>query len=188
MDDRGDTLEVELVVGPGQPFEDVKEGLVIHGIKVGKGIKLFLDRPRGWILDSKETISGIIASDNLCPSYRLDLLKLSPLALTFERDFGVLASVVRLVSLGQEFTPSVKTVLTASERIYLALLATGLTNKQIAVRRGVEIRTVKNAIYRIYTKLGLDNRVQAAYYYYGYWHLLSGWDIPEQVAKTLAGT
>ena len=188
MDDRGDTLEVELVVGSRQPYEDVKEGLVSQGIKIGNGIKVVLDRPRGWILESEEPINGIIASDNLCPSYRLELLNFHPLALTFERDFKVLANVVRLVSSGQRFTPSVKTVLTSSERTYLRLLAVGLTNKQIAVRKGVEIRTVKNAIYRIYTKLGLDNRVQAAYYYYGYWHLLSGWDIPEQVAQTLTGT
>jgi len=188
MDDRVDALEVELVVGSSQPFEDVKEGLVNQGIKIGNGIKVVLDRPRGWILESKEPVSGIIASDNLCPSYRLELLNLQPLALTFERDFKVLANVVRLVSLGQEFTPSVKTVLIPSERVYLSLLAIGLTNKQIAVRRGVEIRTVKNAIYRIYMKLGFDTRVQAAYYYYGYWHLLSDWDIPEQVAQTLTGT
>ena len=182
------TLEVELVVGSSHPFEDVKEGLVDQGISIGTGIKVFLDRPRGWILESKDPVSGIIASDNLCPSYRLELLNLNPAALTFERDFDVLASVVRLVHLGQTITPSVKSVLTSSECTYLRLLAIGLSNKQIAVRRGVEIRTVKNAIYRVYTKLGLHTRVQAAYYYFGYWHLLSDWEIPEQVSQTFAGT
>lgn len=52
--------------------------------------------------------------------------------------------------------------LTPAERDVLAMVEEGLTNSQIADRRGVSANTVSNQISRILLRLGLDNRLQAA--------------------------
>ena len=52
--------------------------------------------------------------------------------------------------------------LTRQERNILALLATGLTNKQIAAEMFLVEKTVRNHVTRILTKLGVQRRTQAA--------------------------
>lgn len=52
--------------------------------------------------------------------------------------------------------------LTPREREVLALLATGLANKQIARRLGITDRTVKAHLTRIFHQLGVTDRTQAA--------------------------
>lgn len=47
---------------------------------------------------------------------------------------------------------------TARERELMALVSQGLTDKQIAERLTVSVRTVNNHLYRIYRKLGIANR------------------------------
>ena len=54
------------------------------------------------------------------------------------------------------------TLLTDRERQLLALLGHGLTNRAIATRLGLTEKTVKNYVTRIFAKLGLANRTQAA--------------------------
>jgi DNA-binding CsgD family transcriptional regulator len=53
-------------------------------------------------------------------------------------------------------------VLSAREREVLALVAEGLTNRQIADRLVISPVTARNHVSRILTKLGLENRTQAA--------------------------
>jgi len=52
--------------------------------------------------------------------------------------------------------------LTPKEREILDLIVVGRSNDQIATEQGVSPHTVKAHIYRIYKKLGVKNRVQAA--------------------------
>lgn len=52
--------------------------------------------------------------------------------------------------------------LTEQERILLALLGEGLTNRQIAGRMFLAEKTVKNYVSRLLTKLGVERRTQAA--------------------------
>ncbi|WP_324188082.1 response regulator transcription factor [Nocardia higoensis] len=52
--------------------------------------------------------------------------------------------------------------LTGQERVLLALLGEGLTNRQIADRMFLAEKTVKNYVSRLLTKLGVERRAQAA--------------------------
>jgi two-component system response regulator DevR len=52
--------------------------------------------------------------------------------------------------------------LTAQERKILALIAEGLTNRQIGERSSLAEKTVKNYVSSILSKLGLERRTQAA--------------------------
>jgi DNA-binding CsgD family transcriptional regulator len=56
--------------------------------------------------------------------------------------------------------------LTGRERETLALLATGVTNGEIATALGIAEPTVKRHLANIYQKLGCTNRVQASNVYY----------------------
>lgn len=52
--------------------------------------------------------------------------------------------------------------LSTREREVLALLALGYTNRQIATELYLSVDTVKSHMRRLYTKLGVTNRTQAA--------------------------
>jgi DNA-binding NarL/FixJ family response regulator len=58
--------------------------------------------------------------------------------------------------------PPVLDRLTAREREILAHLAAGATNEQIARRLAVSVKTVRNSVSIVLTKLGVADRVQAA--------------------------
>lgn len=64
--------------------------------------------------------------------------------------------------------------LTEREREVLALLAQGLTNRQIAEQMVVSESTVKTHVSNVLDKLGLEDRTRAAI-----WALKHGWDSPE---------
>ena len=53
-------------------------------------------------------------------------------------------------------------MLSEREREVLALVARGLTNRQIAEQLFISPVTARNHVSRILTKLGLENRTQAA--------------------------
>ncbi|MGH2685791.1 MAG: response regulator, partial [Actinomycetota bacterium] len=54
--------------------------------------------------------------------------------------------------------------LTSQERLVLALLAEGLTNRQIADRTRLAEKTVRNYVSKVLAKLGLRHRTEAALY------------------------
>jgi DNA-binding NarL/FixJ family response regulator len=58
--------------------------------------------------------------------------------------------------------PPAPDVLTPRERAVLRLLATGLSNRAIARQLALSESSVKSTVNRILTRLGLENRVQAA--------------------------
>jgi DNA-binding NarL/FixJ family response regulator len=53
-------------------------------------------------------------------------------------------------------------LLTGRERQLLQLLGEGLSNREIAERLGLEVKTVKNYVSMLLAKLQLTNRTQAA--------------------------
>ena len=55
--------------------------------------------------------------------------------------------------------------LTARELEVAALVAEGLTNKEVAVRLRLSVRTAENHVLNVMNKLGLDNRAQVAAWY-----------------------
>jgi len=54
-------------------------------------------------------------------------------------------------------------LLTAREREVVALITHGMSNRQIASRLSISARTVETHISRIYRKLNVQSRGQAAY-------------------------
>ena len=58
-------------------------------------------------------------------------------------------------------TKTAPVTLTTAERFVLNRLASGHTNAQIGRHLGRSEKTVRNQLTRIYTKLGVANRVQA---------------------------
>jgi two-component system nitrate/nitrite response regulator NarL len=52
--------------------------------------------------------------------------------------------------------------LTSREREVLTLVATGLSNKQVALQLNLHERTVKHHLTRIFVKLNVSNRMEAA--------------------------
>lgn len=62
--------------------------------------------------------------------------------------------------------PNKKKLLTSREKEIIALLATGLLDKEMADCLGLSINTVKNHLKNIYHKLEFDNRLEAVIWYY----------------------
>lgn len=55
-----------------------------------------------------------------------------------------------------------KTALTRRERDVLVLIVKGLTNKQIARELGLSLHTIKRHAVRVYDRLGVNSRIEAA--------------------------
>lgn len=159
----------------------------MHGIQVSSAATwcLLVDIPLGSAFDIElaETSQSVIATENPCPEYRLDLLDRQPAALVGILPIDELAATIKVVWQGKEFHPKVRTSLTQAERETLRLLAQENSNREIAELRGTCVGTVKNTLSTIYLKLGLKSRTQAVHYYYGRWHRLEDWYPPKHVEE-----
>lgn len=63
--------------------------------------------------------------------------------------------------LGQERTGALQSTLTQRERVLLALIAEGATNREIAEHLALSEQTVKNNLSVLYQKIGVKNRAEA---------------------------
>ena len=75
---------------------------------------------------------------------------------------GYLLHSVRINDAGPPACPSPGPELSRREREVLTLVTDGCDNAEIAGRLYVSVSTVKNHVSRLFEKLGVDNRVQAA--------------------------
>ena len=136
---------------------------------------LVLDVPRGYGFRALETMNRrglrvIVVSWSSCPEYLEDLWDLGPdLLLSGRYLYQNLPEVIGRVSGTERYrlTPGSPTALTPVERTVLRHLAQGWGNKRIAQELKVQERTVMNTLTRVYEKLSVENRAQAALYYWG---------------------
>ena len=146
---------------------------------------LLVDEPLGWASLEHPTIQmtqSVIATNNVCPTYQLDLLERLPAAFVLNTEVEEIVQALNAVWAGETVRPKVATPLTPVERLTVRLVAKGCTNKKIAQRRRVSEGTVKNTLTSTYKKLNLESRVQLAHYYFSSWHLLEDWSPPPHVA------
>ncbi len=142
---------------------------------------IVLDRPWGYAaatLANYKLHNVLIASDNPCPEYQLDLLAAEPVALVTHVTGDAIVRTLYCLEKANYHHPTFDTTLTSAERKILRLVAKGLSNKQIAKMLDINNGTVHNHLRRVYNKLGLKSRVQAALYYLGNWHVLENWQAP----------
>ncbi len=112
----------------------------------------------------------IVATHNPCPDYWEDLWDLQPAGLLVADQIGAgLIEVLSQVARGGRHrrVPPTRSSLTVSERALLHRVACGWDNQRIARDLHVEDKTVRNSLTRVYGKVGVSNRVQAALYYWG---------------------
>jgi two-component system response regulator DevR len=80
-------------------------------------------------------------------------------------DAAVTARLLRIVRGDGTPGPGTGELLTPQDRRLLALLAAGLTNREIGVELGLAEKTIKNQLTALFEKLGIGRRSQAAAYY-----------------------
>ena len=141
-------------------------------------LECVVDAPIGFALKLLPSLRGehaVVWTENPCGEYWEDLWAYGPRVLVVG-GFGVtqLELALKRAASGEHYreSPSYQSPLTRAERSLLRLGALGWENKHIAQRLRLRERTVQNGLTRVYAKLGLANRTEAALYYWGLWHLL----------------
>lgn len=81
-------------------------------------------------------------------------------------ELGATPDVALVVSLSRLAAPSLPGGLTAREVEVLALVAKGLTNRDVALQLVISEKTVASRVSHIFTKLGLTSRAAATAYAY----------------------
>lgn len=169
------SISVRVYCGVPMLRDDLSDALERDGIRVSNLATLgcVLDAPYGFALKQLQLLGGdrlVVTTENPCPEYWEDLWMLGPCVLLVgERNLESLELALVRAASGEHYreTPSRGSCLTPAERALLRLSATGLGNKHIANRLRLQERTVQNGLTRVYAKLGLKNRTQAALYYWG---------------------
>jgi DNA-binding NarL/FixJ family response regulator len=139
------------------------------------------DEPWGYALEALKAQSDelhVVLTGNPCPEYLEDLWGLHPALLIATHDtLKTFLEAIPLIQNGQRLklipNPTYQSPLTQAERLTLRYCALGLSDKEIAQRRGVTAHAVSNSLNLIYQKLGLKGRTQAALYYWGMRDVLS---------------
>ncbi len=112
----------------------------------------------------------IVVTHNPCPDYFENLWDLRPGGLLAAEQIGAgLMEALAEVARGGRYRrmPPTRSSLTFAERALLHRVACGWNNHRIARDLHVEDKTVRNTLTRVYGKVGVSNRVQAALYYWG---------------------
>jgi DNA-binding NarL/FixJ family response regulator len=137
-------------------------------------VLLLVDLPCGFALRTLATAPPdrpcIVITGNPCPDYGDDLWDCGPAGLIANLAFDhVLLDALTRVSQGEGYRLSANGAsrLTATERAMLRGLARAWDNRRIARQLHLEEKTVRNALTRVYVKIGVANRVEAALYYWG---------------------
>lgn len=144
-------------------------------------IKLLIDLPQGIafrVLKRLETLGSverakqrwIVVTFNTCSEYWKDLWDAGPdILLVDPKNNGDFRAAIVRAAGGQKYqiVPERTTLLNSTERRILSFLARGYNNKDIAQYLNLQEKTIMNSLTRIYHKLGLSNRTEAALYYWG---------------------
>ena len=113
---------------------------------------------------------AIVVTHNPCPDYWEDLWDLQPAGLLIadQLEAGLMEVLDQVARGGRHRrVPPARSFLTLTERALLHRVACGWDNHRIARDLHVEDKTVRNSLTRVYGKVGVSNRVQAALYYWG---------------------
>lgn len=161
--------------GPVAAFQD-ELSRALHPLlcNLPDQITVLLDQPRGQALRVLNTAPGaagslIIVTDSASPEYLEDLWDHAPgLLATGVKSVPDLTRLVQqaMTSGPLRWTPGLSTRLTAAERRLLRALSQGHSNKVIARDLALSERTVHNTFTRIFNKLGVDSRLEAALLYW----------------------
>lgn len=152
--------------------------------------KLIIDSPRGFALNRLETVDGcgprlVVSTSSTCVEYWEDLWSLKPQVLLVgeSREERLAQALVR-ASNGERYrvTPDVTTPLSSYERALLRYIAYGWASERIACELDIQEKTVRNTLTRVYQKLDVTNRIEAALYYWGIQQVLTGMAPPVDFA------
>lgn len=138
-------------------------------------LTLVLDAPRGAAWHLLQTsppgavARSLVVTDLGTPEYLDDLWDLGPalLALNVQDVTQLTMLVEQVVRTGRVRWGAPTSPLTPGERRVLQLVALGHSNKRIAAALDLSERTVQNVLSRVFEKLNLSGRTEAALYYWG---------------------
>jgi DNA-binding NarL/FixJ family response regulator len=136
---------------------------------------VLVDLPCGFAVEQLRSMEYaptqvVVVANIPCTEYWEDLWDMQPAALVSDVTIDqTLADAITFVAWGERYrlTPPVSSTLTPTERALLRYVAHGWDNRHIARRLDLEEQSVRNRLTRVYAKLKVPNRVQAALYYWG---------------------
>lgn len=153
-----------------------------HLVQTSNGAAtVIVDAPRGFALHQLRQTRGtdtplIVTTTNACPEYWEDIWAFQPAILLASGELHAeLADAIERAARGERYrrTPAIDTCLTQTERMLLRYVAQGWSSDRIAAARGIQPKTVSNAVSIVCQKLRLPDRTALALYYWGHRELLS---------------
>ena len=173
------TAHPMLNVLTGTPHAHTLHGFYLHNMSLDDmltaPVTLVFDTPSGFAMQRLEGLdipaqSSIVVTWNTCPEYLDDLWSLQAAILLVNVDINQeLPAALKRLALGQRYrSPGLRSsLLTPTERQVLRLMAHGCSNQQIGERLHLQEKSIRNALTKVYDKLGLENRVKVTKYYWG---------------------